>query len=148
MGKNSQSSVFQILNLEELGREHFLQTKQPVATTITWEEVVRVGVCMGRDKRAPCQEVGRGPLMELSVVDDRVVQKPKTGRYKVGNDHINLRMRCFYLCIKRSFKEQDLVVGRKAPCNGREQRAAQRHQQRHKATEPSVEARVAWKSIV
>ena len=101
-----------------------------------------------REERAPCQEVGRGPLMELSVVDDRVVQKPKTGRYKVGNDHINLRMRCFYLCIKRSFKEQDLVVGRKAPCNGREQRAAQRHQQRHKATEPSVEARVAWKSIV
>jgi len=27
--------------------------------------------------------------MKLSVVDDRVVQEPKTGRYKVGNDHIN-----------------------------------------------------------
>ena len=102
----------------------------------------------GEGEGAPCQEVGRGPLMELSVVDDRVVQKPKTGRYKVGNDHINLRMRCFYFGIKRSFKEQDLVVGNKAPCNGREQRAAQQHQRRHKATEPSAEARVAWKSIV
>ena len=29
--------------------------------------------------------------MKLSVVDDRVVQEPKTGRYKVGNDHINLK---------------------------------------------------------
>ena len=46
--------------------------------------------------------------MELSVVDDGVVQKPKTGRYKVGNDHINLSTRCFYLGelfgVKRSFK--------------------------------------------
>ena len=30
--------------------------------------------------------------MELSVVDDSVVQKPKTGRDKVGNDHINLKI--------------------------------------------------------
>ena len=32
--------------------------------------------------------------MKLSVVDDRVVQEPKTGRYKVGNDHINLKTSC------------------------------------------------------
>ena len=48
-------------------------------------------------EESPCQEVGRGPLMELSVVDDGIVQIPKPSCYKVGNDHINLRMRCIYL---------------------------------------------------
>ena len=44
--------------------------------------------------------------MELSVVDDRVVQIPKTGRYKVSNDHINLKIRCFF---KLCESESDLV---------------------------------------
>ena len=90
--------------------------------------------CMSRSEVGPCQEVGGGPLMELSVVDNGVVQKPKTGRDKVGNDHINL---------KKEVQDCGSKLGLVSLCSAPGPQAVQPHQQRHKATKPNAKARAS-----
>ena len=90
--------------------------------------------CMSRSEVGPCQEVGGGPLMELSVVDNGVVQKPKTGRDKVGNDHINL---------KKEVKDCGSKLGLVSLCSAPGPQAVQPHQHRHKATKPNAKARAS-----
>ena len=77
--------------------------------------------------------------MELSVVDNGVVQKPKTGRDKVGNDHINL---------KKEVKDCGSKLGLVSLCSAPGPQAVQPHQQRHKATKPNAEARASYKQNI
>ena len=88
--------------------------------------------------------------MELSVVDNGVVQKPKTSRDKVGNDHINLKIGSNQPqnTEQQLEKKGQRLLELLSLCSAPGPQAEQPHRQRHKATKPNAEARASYKQNI